>query len=470
VGQWRNWVADRFGLKPIKEKALDRRVAKGSWYFGDGATLLLLLGVLVATGALMTLTYSPTPDTAYESVRYITEMQVLGWFIRGLHYWSAGLMVVMLFVHLFRQILLGGYKAPREGTWLLGVGMFFLVITMSFLGYLLRWDERSIYALRVALTMFHNVPVIGEGLVVFVQGGEDAGALTLTRLYSVHVLFVPLTLLLLVAFHVYLVIFHGVTSKSERDQPVESAEEQKKIYKADANSEKRGETFYPITMAKSGAMAFAVFALAVILTLTAGPAPLYPEANLVERSFPIEEWWFWWYSALIALLPSAMAPSFVVLFPILLFIVLVSLPFLDRGPNRGIRRRPIAAAMVAVCVIVILYLSDLRRRSPWTGWPSSEPPPVPQGVTLSPEVEQGRQLYVRYGCNSCHAIAGHGRRIGPDLAQLGDRFSRSEYREYILKPPEGIPMPGYEGRVTEEELERIIDFVHTAQTFSGRAQ
>jgi ubiquinol-cytochrome c reductase cytochrome b subunit len=470
VAKWRNWVVERFGLKPIKEKAFDRRVAKGSWYFGDGATLLMLLGVLVATGLLMTLTYSPTPDSAYESVRYITEVQVLGWFIRGLHYWSAGLMVVMLVFHLFRQILLGGYKSPREGTWLLGVGLFFLVITMSFIGYLLRWDERSIYALRVALTMFHNVPLIGEWIVVFVQGGDDAGALTLTRLYSVHVLFVPLALLLLVAFHLYLVMYHGVTSKSERDKPVHSAEEQKKIYDADAYSEKRGETFYPTTMARSGTMGFIVFSIAVLLTVTVGPAPLYPEANLVERSFPIEEWWFWWYSALIALLPSAIAPAFVVLFPILLLIVLVSLPFLDRGPWRGIRHRPIAASVVVISVIVLIYLSDLRRRSPWTGWPSPELPAVPEGVTLAPEVEEGRRLYVRFGCNSCHAIAGHGSRVGPDLAQMGDRLSRSEYRDYILNPPQGIPMPSYEGRVTEEELERIIDFVHTAQTFSRRQE
>jgi quinol-cytochrome oxidoreductase complex cytochrome b subunit len=85
-------------------------------------------------------------------------------------------MVFMLFFHLFRQILLGGYKPPREATWLIGVVMFFAVIAMSFTGYVLRWDERGIYALRVALHMFHNVPLIGDYLVIFVQGGSEPGA------------------------------------------------------------------------------------------------------------------------------------------------------------------------------------------------------------------------------------------------------------------------------------------------------
>jgi ubiquinol-cytochrome c reductase cytochrome b subunit len=268
---WRAWIADRFALRPIRREVLDRRVPKAPWYYGDGATLMLLLGVLILTGMAMSLTYSPSPEHAYDSVRYITHYQTLGWLVRGLHYWAAGMMVVMVFVHLFRQILLGGYKFPREGTWLVGVLLFFLVLTMAFTGYVLRWDERAVYAVTVFLSMLHEVPLIGNGLVLFVQGGAEMGAQTLSRMYAVHVVIVPVVILGLVGFHLYLVIVKGITAPGERRQPVRSVEEQRAIYKAEAESEERGEQFYPETAVKSGRMAMAVFALVVVLAVLAGP-------------------------------------------------------------------------------------------------------------------------------------------------------------------------------------------------------
>jgi ubiquinol-cytochrome c reductase cytochrome b subunit len=463
--KWRDWMVDRFAWDPIRRHALCRRVAKGSWYYGDGATLMLLLSVLVITGITMVLTYSPHPDAAYRSVEYITRDQTLGWFVRGLHYWSAGLMVVMLFFHLFRQILVGGYKAPRQGTWLLGVFLFFAVLTMAYTGYLLRWDERAVSGIQVGLHMLHRVPWIGEGIVLLIQGGPELGAPTLTRIYAIHVMLVPLTLLFLLGYHLYLVMYHGVTSKTERERPVHSAEEQKQIYQEDAESSERGEMFFPDTAAKSGAMAFVVFGLAVILTLLVGPQQLQPEANLHEPAFPSEEWWFWWYSALIALLPRAIAPWFVVIFPIAVFLFLVLLPALDRGPHRGIRNRPIAALSVAACILVLLFLTDLRRKSPWTGWPQPEPPKVPDRVRLTDEVERGRLLFAIHGCNTCHPIAGQGPRVGPDFAVRRGQWSRAELRAYILHPPEGVAMPSYAGRLYGEELERVVEFVHAAQTF-----
>jgi ubiquinol-cytochrome c reductase cytochrome b subunit len=462
----REWVAVRFAAGPIQEHILDRRVPRSPWYFGDGAALFLLLSVLIATGALMSLTYSPSPEHAYESVRHITFEQTLGWFIRGLHYWSAGMMMVMIVFHLFRQILVGGYKAPREGTWLIGVIIFFLVWVMGFTGYVLRWDERGIYAIRVALNLFHAVPVIGPWLVELIQGGPVVGSRTLTRIFGVHAIIVPILLLLpLVAFHLYLVITRGTTSVTERKIPVKTAEQQKKVYDEDKVSEERGETFHPRTTAQSLTFALVVFAIVVTLTLVYGPGQLYPAANLTRASFPVEEWWWSWYSGLLALTPPLIQPILLVGLPIVLFVVLMALPFVDRGPARGIRNRPIAAVIVAVLAIGLVYLSDLRRRSPWTGWPDPTPPPVPADVALSPNAEQGRQLFAQFGCNSCHAIAGHGREIGPDLARLDARYSQEELRQWILHPPPDVPMPSYNGRLTQEQLDLIVDFVLVAQTF-----
>lgn len=464
-GKWRAWVEDRFGLEEINRNVLSRPVPRTAWYHGDGATLLLLFGVLVGTGMVMTPTYTPHPDHAYASVEYITQEQVLGWFVRGLHYWAAGLMVVMLFFHLFRLILVAGYKSPREGTWLIGVVMFFLVLIMAFTGYVLRWDERALYALRVAQHTIWNLPGIGEWLVVFVQGGYEIGQRTLTRFYSVHVIFVPMLLLGLAGWHLYLVIARGVTSPAERRQPVKTAEEQKKLYHAVEEDPKQSQAFHPFTTARSGLMGVTVLAFAVVLALTLGPAPLQPEANMVERAFPAEEWYFYWYSGLIALLPAWLAPWFVVFFPLVVFAILVLLPFVDRSPYRGMRKRPIAVGVVVVLVVGMLWLTDLRRRSPWTGWPRAEAPAVPAGVTLTPEAERGRQLFATYGCNTCHSVAGDGPRVATDLARVDELWSHEELRDWVLHPPAGVAMPSYEGRISEEDLQAVVEYVLVAQTF-----
>ncbi|MFA9477389.1 cytochrome b N-terminal domain-containing protein [Phycisphaerales bacterium AB-hyl4] len=466
--QWGNWLSHRFGFDVVKRNVLDRRTPKGRWYYGDGATLTLLLGVQVATGAVLMLTYNPSVDSAYQSVRYITEQQLLGRFIRSLHYWSAGLMVVMLFFHLFRQLLLGGYKSPREGTWLLGVGLFVGVLVMAFTGYTLRWDERAIHSIMVPMHMVANVPLIGESLVVFIQGGPEVGPRTLTRLYAVHVFWTPLYLFTLVAGHLFLVIHHGVTTNAERREPVTSAEHQRKLYDAEKHDEREGEQFHPGTTFRSGLFATVVFLIVLGLAVFVGPPSLYPEANRELRSFPVEEWWFWWYSALIALLPGWLAPTFVVVFPLLLLAALVALPFVDRSPYRGIKRRPVMACVVVFSVIALVWLSALRVYSPWTGWPQPEPPAVPMGVTLPADAERGRQLFGQYGCNSCHAVAGDGPRIGPDLARIGRTYSRAEFANWILNPAEDVAMPSYEGRLDDEELEQIIDYLMNARTFPRR--
>lgn len=463
--RWTQWVAHRFGIDRFVEKVLHRRVPKTPWYYGDGATLMLLLGMQIVTGLLLSLTYSPTPDTAYQSIEYLTSVQWMGWFIRALHYWAAGIMVVMLVVHLFRLILVAAYKAPREGTWIIGVVMGVFVLAMSYTGYLLRWDERAVYGIKVGLHILYRVPLIGEALVYFVQGGTDLGARTLTRFYSLHVLWMPLILAGLAAWHLYLVIIQGITSPAEREQPVKTAQEQKQLYKQEAQSKQAGEPFYPEAMFESGAMAMVVFTIALLLALLVGPPALYPEGNLVSSAYPAEEWWFWWFSALVALLPSSIAPSFVVLFPITLFLILILLPLVDRSPERGMRKRPFAVAVVVLGALALLYLTDLRRRSPWTGWPEQTPPSVPAGVTISAEAERGRLLFARYGCTSCHAVSGEGRQVGSDLARLERRYSREEIRAYTLHPPRGVSMPSYEGRISEEDLELVVDFVHVAQTF-----
>lgn len=462
----RNWIANRFGLGPIWDHFLNREVPKDPWYHGDGMALLLLLAIQVFTGAILALTYTPSTTEAYESVHYITHQQLLGWFIRGLHYWSAGLMVVMLLVHVCRQVALGGYKAPREGTWLVGVVLLVLVVMLSFLGYVLRWDDRGITGLQVAMSILQRVPAIGDELVALVLGGPEMNTLTLTRVFALHAILLPMVLLPVVAYHVYLVVIHGTTIKAEQRQPVETAEEQREIYEREKEHPARSEAFFPAAILKMSPWSIVVFATVVGLTLTLGAPALLPHLDLSGTSAPSEEWWFAWYSALIALLPPSIAPAFQVIFPISLLLLLILLPFVDRSPYRGWRNRPVATSICALTITGIVVLSGMRIQSEWTGWPGSEAPAIPPHVELTAEAEYGRMLFSKYGCTSCHQVSGSGTsKVGTDLAHVEHRYSQEELRQYILHPPEDVAMPGYAGRMSEEDLDAIVDFVLVAQTF-----
>jgi len=459
------WAIDRFGIDKAYHSLLDRRVPKAPWYSGDGSTLMALLGIQVITGAVLALTYSPSTDSAYQSVVYITDQMFLGWFIRGLHYWSAGAMMIMVVFHLLRQILLGGYKSPREGTWFVGVPLFFGVLFLAYSGYLLRWDERSIYGIRVMLQILGRVPLVGDSLVLFAQGGPSIGPATLARLYAFHVLVIPLIMFALVGFHLYLVVIKGTMTKGERSMPVRSVAQQREIYKSEAASLENGETFFPFTMLKTGTMAGIVIGLTLAAAVFLGPSKLYSEANFTESTMPAEEWWYWWLSGLIALLPPSIAPWAVVLLPIAVLAFLLALPFVDRSPLRGARNRPVWIGLVIATVITILLLTDYRRRSPFTAWPNPRLPVLPAGMTLPPEAEQGRMQFARYGCNSCHAVGKADASFAVDFALLRGQLSREKIREYILNPPAGIAMPSYEGRMTDAELKSVVAFCHVVQTF-----
>jgi len=459
------WAIDRFGIDTFYQSLLNRRVPKAPWYSGDGSTLMALLGIQVITGCVLALTYSPSTDSAYQSVVYITDQMFLGWFIRGLHYWSAGAMMIMVVFHLLRQIVLGGYKSPREGTWLIGVPLFFGVLFLAYTGYLLRWDERSIYGIRVMLQILGRVPLVGDSLVLFAQGGPSIGPATLSRLYAFHVLVIPLLMFALVGFHLYLIVLKGTMTKGERSTPIDSVSQQREIYKSEADSEEKGETFFPFTMIKTGSMAAIVICLTLSATVLLGPSKLYSEANFTEPSMPAEEWWYWWLSGLIALLPPSIAPSAVVLLPIAVLVFLLALPFLDRSQHRGARNRPLWILFVVAIVAAILLLTDYRRRSNFTAWPDAKLPELPAGMTLPPEAEQGRITFARYGCNSCHAVGKADASFAVDFALLRGQLSREKIREYILNPPAGIAMPSYEGRMTEEQLNAVVAFCHVVQTF-----
>ncbi len=215
-----DWVKERTGLDKIWETLFARHVpeARGpaAWLYTLGSAALFVFVVQVITGSLLAMNYVPSPDHAYDSVRFINEQVVLGHFIRGLHHWGATFMVVVVSLHLLRVFYMGAYKYPREATWLVGVFLFLLVMGFSFTGYLLPWDQKSYWATIVGTNIAGQTPVLGTYMARVLKGGDELGAATLTRFYALHVLVLPILAGLFIAVHLFLVVWHGISEPPER--------------------------------------------------------------------------------------------------------------------------------------------------------------------------------------------------------------------------------------------------------------
>lgn len=207
------WLEERFGLAAVKALGQHKLVPRhrhSIWYYLGGMTLFLFL-LQVATGILLTLYYRPSPDEAFESVRYITGEVSFGWLIRALHGWTANLLILVAIVHVASVFFLRAYRRPREGTWITGALLLLVFLGLGFSGYLLPWNELSFFATRVGTEIAGSVPLIGEFLLRLMRGGEDVSGGTLSRFYGLHIAILPAVAAMLLGLHAYLVQKHGMS-------------------------------------------------------------------------------------------------------------------------------------------------------------------------------------------------------------------------------------------------------------------
>jgi quinol-cytochrome oxidoreductase complex cytochrome b subunit len=208
------WVDERLEMHDyIKKDILDKPIPKGlnlSYCFG-GITFFLFV-MLAVTGYFMTLYYVPSPEQAYDAVDYLTFEVPMGQVIRGVHHWSGNLMMVTVFLHMIRVFVYGAYKKPREINWMSGVGLLCLVMGFGFTGYLLPWDQKAYWATKVGTSVMGTVPVVGDYALRMMRGGSDLGALTLTRFYTLHVLFLPLVTVIFLIAHFVMIRKQGISS------------------------------------------------------------------------------------------------------------------------------------------------------------------------------------------------------------------------------------------------------------------
>ncbi|MFH1742680.1 MAG: cytochrome bc complex cytochrome b subunit [bacterium] len=220
------WLDSRYGILELLDYLRHKNVPlhrASVWYYFGGVSLFLFV-VQVLTGILLLLYYIPGSDTAYESVKMIVSNVQFGWLVRSVHSWSANLMILALFIHMFSVFFTRAYRKPRELTWVTGILMLFLAMGFGFSGYLLPWNELAFFATKVGTDILGALPVIGDMLLRVVRGGDDVTPATLSRFFGLHVAVLPGIFTTILCLHLLAIQWQGM---HEPEHWKELPEEQK---------------------------------------------------------------------------------------------------------------------------------------------------------------------------------------------------------------------------------------------------
>jgi quinol-cytochrome oxidoreductase complex cytochrome b subunit len=277
AGRIGRWLAERVPIpieelqKPLREEL---PVHLRSWMLWLGGTPLMLFGIQVVTGILLTFYYTPSPQQAYNSVRSITLLMRYGWLIRSLHQTAAQLMIIALMLHMIRVFVTRAYRPPRELTWVFGMLLFLLTLGFGFTGYSLIYDSLSYWATTVGTNLVGHVPIVGAQILWLLRGGPDVNPNTLSRFYNFHIGVLPTLMALVIVAHLALVRFHGVA-------------------RLEGDARKDTYHFFPDHVLREAAIAL-VLVLALVVHAMVSPPGLGDRADFtVTPSHIRPEWYFY---------------------------------------------------------------------------------------------------------------------------------------------------------------------------------
>jgi len=354
------WVDDRFPLSKLWNEHLARYYAPKNfnfWYY-FGSLALFVLASQIITGIWLTMNYTPTAEGAFESVEYIMRDVPWGWLLRYLHSTGASFFFIVVYLHMFRGVLYGSYKKPRELVWLIGMVIFLCLMAEAFLGYLLPWGNMSFWGAQVITSLFGAIPYIGDSLVEWIRGDYNVSGVTLNRFFSLHVIAVPLLFVGLVAAHI--IALHEVGSNNPEGVEI------KKTLNAEGVP-LDGVPFHPYYTVKDlmGLAGFLIIFCGVVFFLPEMggyflEAPNFEPADPLKTPAHIAPVWYMTpYYAILRAIPDkllgvvAMGASIGVWF---------LLPWLDRSPVKSIRYRGFlykSILFIFVCTFITLgYLGS----------------------------------------------------------------------------------------------------------------
>jgi ubiquinol-cytochrome c reductase cytochrome b subunit len=445
------WVNERWPRRAVIRWSLEEEMTGGTSYayvFGSSALLLFLLQA--ATGIVQLIFMVPTVDHGYDSLNYLRIQVPFGWLIHGLHYWGAAAMLIVVGLHMCQVFLYGAHKHPRQLIWFIGLANLLVVQAMVFSGPIIPWDERGYWEGEVGSSIVGTVPVIGDFLKRILRGGSAMGQLTLSRFFIIHTALLPPLLLACVAAHIVAFRQFGIAGPWD-----------------EAKRRRRGR-FWPDQVFKD-ALVFAAIVVALVGLSVYIPPPIAGPADPLDTSYlPKPEWNFLFLYKALQFFRGPLEPVGTVGIPLLLIFLLVSVPFLDRGPDRDPARRPYVVTGGGVFVFVILllaYVGYYSRPGAETG-PAAPAPPPPAAQTAAPPaaagVKEGAQLFQTEGCIGCHRIRGVGGTVGPDLSSGVIRGKDRQWLTAQIRNPKAhFPntiMPSYTGP-SDEQVGAVVDYL-----------
>ena len=357
-----SWIDQRFPLTKVWNEHLAEYYTPRNfnfWYF-FGSLAILMLVMQFVTGIFLTMHFKPDSANAFASVEYIMRDVEWGWLVRYLHSVGASAFFVVIYLHMYRGLLYGSYKGPRELLWILGMLLYIVLMAEAFMGYVLPWGQMSFWGAQVIISLFGSVPVIGPDLLVWILGDYALGDAALNRFFSLHVIALPLILVVLVFLH--LVALHAVGSNNPDGIEIKKNKDKDGI-------PKDGIPFHPYFTVKDtmGAVAFLWIFCAVVFYAPGLNGYFLEHANFIEANplqTPEHIAPLWYLTPFYSVL-RAVPPMFGSQFPGVLamgasLLILFFLPWLDRSPVKSIRyRSPIYKWVLGVFVVSFVMLGWL---------------------------------------------------------------------------------------------------------------
>jgi ubiquinol-cytochrome c reductase cytochrome b subunit len=427
------------------------------WIYVFGSASLFAFIIQIVTGTALATAYVSSAGQAYESLQWITHQAFLGNLLRGMHYFGASAMVLLVGIHMIRTFLTGSYKFPRELNWVAGVVLLGLTILMGFTGQLLRWDQNGVWSTVVAAEQAGRVPLVGPWLARLLMGGHTVGGATLSRFFAYHVFFIPALMFAIVGLHLVLVLQHGISEKPSAAHPVDP-----KTYRAwyQAMLKREGVPFWPDAARRDVVFGVLVVACVLFLAWHFGPPELTaPPDPTIVQAYPRPDWYLLWYFAVLAQLPHGTETYVIVGAPLLAGISLLVLPLIFNAGQRAPSRRPWAVVSIVLIVTSVGVLWVEGDRAPWS--PDFSAKELNSSIVhaSSPDIVRGAQLFHAKGCEYCHSISGNGGQRGPDLTSVADRLTAEQITLRILNG--AYNMPSFASSLKPQELTAIVAFLNS---------
>jgi ubiquinol-cytochrome c reductase cytochrome b subunit len=479
-----NWLDARTGFVTLTKDFLTEDVPGGAsyWYAFGSATVFAMI-LQIATGIFLTFYYSPSAATAWESTKYIIDKVPAGQLVLSLHYWGATAMIAFMMMHMLQVLLWGAYKKPRELQWIVGVILFIVTLVLGLTGYLLPWDLNALLASKVAIQIAGSAPIAGKAVLLFLQDGSGIGTLTINRFFGIHVWLTPAVLVLLVGMHLAIFRWNGPAG-----QPI------------DETPKLKPGRFWPDQMFMDTVVSFAMFVIVFALAVFS-PAPLDAKADPNNTQFvPYPAWYFMALFSLLDVVGGA--PSWAVdflglfatiIFPTLLIVVLIALPFIDKNPSRRLSRRPVVLTLTGLVLggaIILSFVGQhhVMEQQALHGLNASAATTATAGGVYAVDTNKGGSaggsttagaagagatVYTN-NCAGCHGATGQGQPgIFPPLANnpvvTGPAGAVIGIVNNGLTSPITVngakyagAMPAWKGNLTPQQIADVITYIRSA--------